>query len=43
MRKLVVVLLIIGLVAAGLVFLLRTRGPTVPTKILVGVPAPQTG
>lgn len=36
----VVVLVIIGLVAGGVI---PTGGPTVPTKILVGVPAPQSG
>jgi branched-chain amino acid transport system substrate-binding protein len=36
----VVVGVVIGLVASGVI---PTGGPTVPTKILVGVPSPQTG
>jgi branched-chain amino acid transport system substrate-binding protein len=38
----VVVIVVVGVVI-GLVASRSGRGPTVPTKILVGVPAPQTG
>lgn len=44
MRKSVVIPIIVVVVIIGVVAALLSRGaPTVPTKILIGVPAPQTG
>jgi ABC-type branched-subunit amino acid transport system substrate-binding protein len=44
MRKSVVIpIIIVVVIVAVVVALLSRGGPTVPTKILIGVPAPQTG
>jgi len=44
MRKSVVIpIIIVVVIVAVVVALLNRGGPTVPTKILIGVPAPQTG